>query len=192
MKVVILAGGMGSRISEESHLKPKPMIEIGDKPILWHIMKIYASYGFTDFIVCCGYKGTMIKQYFVNYYRNASDITVELGNDTSYVNKNVAEPWNVTMIDTGLHTLTAGRILDVRDYVGDEPFMLTYGDGVGNINIKEVLKFHNSHGKAATITAAKPAGRWGNLQIDEETELVSAFREKRNRYSLGECRICCF
>lgn len=178
MKVVILAGGMGSRISEESHLRPKPMIEIGDKPILWHIMKIYASYGFTDFIICCGYKGTMIKQYFVDYYKNISDVCVELDSETSHALKSNVEPWKVTMVDTGLHTLTAGRILKVLEYIGDEPFMLTYGDGVGNVDIRELLDFHQERGRVATITAAKPAGRWGNLQINEENDLVTAFREK--------------
>ncbi len=178
MKVVLLAGGMGSRISEESHLKPKPMIEIGEKPILWHIMKIYATYGFTEFIICCGYKGTVIKRYFVNYYQNASDVHIDLADETCIPVENIAEPWKVTMVDTGLHTLTAGRIKKIREYVGEAPFMMTYGDGVGNINIRKLLEFHQVHGRTATITAAKPAGRWGNLQMDERTGQVTSFREK--------------
>lgn len=178
MKVVLLAGGMGTRISEESHLKPKPMIEIGDYPILWHIMKIYSSYGFNDFIICCGYKGHMIKEYFMNYYMHASDITIDLKDNATTVHENVAEPWKITLVDTGLHTPTAGRVLKVKKYIGDEPFMLTYGDGVSNVDIKKLLEFHHSHGKIATITAAKPTGRWGTIQIDEDTQSVNAFREK--------------
>lgn len=178
MKVVILAGGMGSRISEESRLRPKPMIEIGGKPVLWHIMKIYASQGFQDFVVCCGYKGTVIKKYFVDYYRNTSDISVSLRENEKHPLESAREQWKVTLINTGLHTLTAGRVLRVRDYLGEEPFMLTYGDGVGDVNLHKLLEFHYSHKKTATITAAKPAGRWGNIQIDEESGNVMAFREK--------------
>ena len=169
---------MGTRISEESHLKPKPMIEIGDYPILWHIMKIYSSYGFDDFIICCGYKGHMIKEYFMNYYMHASDITIDLKDNVTTVHENVAEPWKITLVDTGLHTPTAGRVMKIRKYLGDEPFMLTYGDGVSNVDIKKLIEFHKEHGKVATVTAAKPTGRWGTIQIDDETQLVNSFREK--------------
>lgn len=178
MKVVILAGGMGSRISEESHLRPKPMIEIGGRPILWHIMKIYSSYGFNDFIICCGYKGHMIKEYFMDYYMNESDITVDLKNNDTTIHQNTSEPWKVTLVNTGLHTPTAGRIKQILKYTQDEPFMMTYGDGVSNVNIPELLEFHKKMGKIVTITAAKPAGRWGTIQIDEEKQLVTTFKEK--------------
>lgn len=177
MKVVILAGGMGSRISEESHLKPKPMIEVGDNPILWHIMKIYSSYGFHDFIICCGYKGQMIKEYFTDYYMYESDVTIDLSKNITTIHENVSEPWKVTLVNTGLHTPTAGRVLKVRNYIGDEPFMLTYGDGVSDVNINALLDFHHSHNKLGTIMAAKPAGRWGAIQIDEHN-MVSTFKEK--------------
>ena len=178
MKVVILAGGMGSRISEESHLRPKPMIEIGGRPILWHIMKIYSFYGFNDFIICCGYKGHMIKEYFMDYYMNESDITVDLQNNDTTIHQNTSEPWKVTLVNTGLHTPTAGRIKQILKYTKDEPFMMTYGDGVSDINIPKLLEFHEKMGKTVTITAAKPAGRWGTIQIDEEKQLVTTFKEK--------------
>lgn len=178
MKVVILAGGMGSRISEESHLRPKPMIEIGGKPILWHIMKIYSHYGFNDFIICCGYKGHMIKEYFIDYYMNESDITVDLSNNDTTIHQNMAEPWKVTLVNTGLYTPTAGRIRQILKYTGDEPFMMTYGDGVSDVDIPKLLEFHKKMGKIVTITAAKPAGRWGTIQIDEEKNLVTTFKEK--------------
>ena len=150
MKVVILAGGMGTRISEESHLRPKPMIEIGERPILWHIMKIYSYYGFNDFIICCGYKGHMIKEYFMDYYMYQSDVTIHLVDNSVDVYENISEPWNVTLVNTGIHTPTAGRILQIRKYVHDEPFMMTYGDGVADIDIPKLLQFHQSHGKVAT------------------------------------------
>lgn len=178
MKVVILAGGMGSRISEESHLRPKPMIEIGGRPILWHIMKIYSHYGFNDFIICCGYKGHMIKEYFIDYYMNESDITVDLSNNDTTIHQNMAEPWKVTLVNTGLYTPTAGRIRQILKYTGDEPFMMTYGDGVSDVDIPKLLEFHKKMGKIVTITAAKPAGRWGTIQIDEEKNLVTTFKEK--------------
>ena len=178
MKVVILAGGLGTRISEESHLKPKPMIAIGEAPILWHIMKIYSSYGFNDFIICCGYKGHMIKEYFMDYYMNESDITVDLKNNDTTIHQNTSEPWKVTLVNTGLHTPTAGRIRQILKYTKDEPFMMTYGDGVSDVNIPELLEFHKKMGKIVTITAAKPAGRWGTIQIDEEKQLVTTFKEK--------------
>lgn len=178
MKVVILAGGMGSRISEESHLRPKPMIEIGGRPILWHIMKIYSSYGFNDFIICCGYKGHMIKEYFMDYYMNESDVTVDLKNNDTTIHQNTSEPWKVTLVNTGLHTPTAGRIKQILKYTKDEPFMMTYGDGVSDVNVPELLEFHKKMGKIVTITAAKPAGRWGTIQIDEDKRLVTTFKEK--------------
>ena len=178
MKVVILAGGRGSRLSEETHLKPKPMVEIGNYPILWHIMKIYSSYGFDDFVICCGYKGEMIKDYFMNYYMRTSDLTIDMSNNSVEVHKKVNEPWKVTLVDTGLETNTAGRIMKVRKYLDNQPFMLTYGDGVSNVDINEVLKFHRENGKIATITAAKPAGRWGTIQISDNAGIVDTFQEK--------------
>lgn len=177
MKVLILAGGLGSRLSEETTLKPKPMVEIGGKPILWHIMKIYSHYGFNDFIILCGYKGYMIKEYFSNYYSHMSDMTIDMANNSITHHKNHAEPWKVTLVDTGLNTMTGGRIKRVQEYVGNEPFMLTYGDGVGDVNIPKLLKFHNEHGKAITMTAVQPEGRFGSLQIDQE-ERVTSFQEK--------------
>ena len=181
MKVVILAGGRGSRLSEETYLKPKPMVEIGDSPILWHIMKIYSFYGFNDFIVCCGYKGEMIKEYFMEYYMRNADITVDLSDNTCKVHENVSEPWKVTLVDTGLDTNTSGRIMKIKKYIEGEPFMLTYGDGVSNVNITELVKFHKKSNQIATITAAKPAGRWGTIQINNETNNVESFREKATK-----------
>lgn len=177
MKVLILAGGFGSRLSEETTLKPKPMVEIGGKPILWHVMKIYSSYGFNDFIILCGYKGYVIKEYFINYYSHMSDMTIDMTTNTMTHLKSHAEPWKVTLVDTGLNTMTGGRIMRVRDYIGNEPFMLTYGDGVGDININELLEYHKKHGKAITLTAVQPEGRFGSLQIDEN-EIVKSFKEK--------------
>lgn len=179
MKVVILAGGMGSRISEESHLRPKPMIEIGENPILWHIMKIYSYYGFNDFIICCGYKGQMIKEYFMDYYMIESDVVIDLQNNTYTICENVTEPWTITLANTGLYTNTSGRVRKVRKYIGDEPFMLTYGDGVSNVNIPALLEFHKKSGTIATVTAAKPAGRWGSIQINDQSGLVNVFSEKK-------------
>ncbi|MEE0862276.1 MAG: glucose-1-phosphate cytidylyltransferase [Lachnospiraceae bacterium] len=178
MKVVILAGGYGTRISEESHLKPKPMIEIGGKPILWHIMKEYSYYGFNDFIICCGYKQNIIKQWFADYYLYNSDVTFDFSdNNKMTIHNNVAEPWKVTLVDTGLDTLTGGRVKRIEKYIGDEPFMLTYGDGVSDINILDLLKFHKETGKMVTITAASLQQRFGVLDIDDEN-VVSSFREK--------------
>lgn len=178
MKVVILAGGLGTRISEESHLKPKPMIEIGDMPILWHIMKSYSHYGYQDFVICCGYKGLHIKQFFADYYLHRSDITFDFSKDNEMiVHNNVAEPWRVTLVDTGLNTMTGGRVKRVSNYIGDEPFMLTYGDGVSDVNISEVCKYHKSHGRLATITAIQPGGRFGMLGISENNT-VEHFMEK--------------
>lgn len=177
MKVLILAGGLGSRLSEETTVKPKPMVEIGGKPILWHIMKIYSSYGFNEFVILCGYKGYMIKSYFANYYRHNADMTVDMTNNSIEYHKNHAEPWKVTLIDTGLDTMTGGRIKRVQEYVGNEPFMLTYGDGVGDIDIRKLLEFHKEHGKLITMTSVLPEGRFGALDIDE-SQKVNSFQEK--------------
>lgn len=177
MKVLILAGGHGSRISEETSVKPKPMIEIGGRPILWHIMKIYSHYGFNDFVILCGYKGIVIKEYFANYYRHMADMTIDLENDDIVYHKNYAEPWKVTLIDTGLDTFTGGRIKRVKDYVGNEKFMLTYGDGVADINIEELLEAHNKNGGILTMTAVQPEGRFGAVSIDSDDRAVS-FSEK--------------
>ncbi len=178
MKTVILAGGFGTRISEESHLKPKPMIEIGDHPILWHILKIYSSYGLNDFIICLGYKGYVIKEYFANYFLHNSDVTFDLGNNSMEIHDSNAESWKVTLVDTGLLTQTGGRLKRIRKYLGDETFMMTYGDGVANVNIADLLKFHRDHGKLATITAVQPPGRFGAIAFDGDADLVQRFQEK--------------
>ena len=178
MKVVILAGGLRTRISEESHLKPKPMIEVGDAPILWHIMKYYSSYGFNEFIICCGYKGYVIKEYFADYYLHRSDVTFDFANNNEMIiHNNVAEPWKVTVVDTGLHTMTGGRLKRIQKYVGDQTFMMTYGDGVSDIDLDALLEFHRVHKKAATLTAIQPGGRFGVLDIDDN-ETVRQFSEK--------------
>ncbi len=178
MKVVILAGGFGTRISEESHLKPKPMIEIGDKPILWHIMKLYSHYGYNDFIICCGYKGYIIKEYFADYYLRCSDVTFDFTDDNKMIiHNNAAEPWKVTLVDTGLNTQTGGRIKRIQKYIGNETFMLTYGDGVSNINISELVNYHYSLNKFATITSIQPGSRYGVLDLNENN-LIEKFSEK--------------
>jgi glucose-1-phosphate cytidylyltransferase len=176
MKVVLLAGGYGTRISEESHLKPKPMIEIGGKPILWHIMKIYSHYGLNEFVICCGYKGYMIKEYFTNYFLHTSDVTFDLENNKMDIHQNSSEPWKVTLVDTGEETMTGGRLKRVKDYLGSGDFCLTYGDGVADVNIAELLKFHKSHGGLATLTAAQPPGRFGALSM--QGTHVRSFQEK--------------
>lgn len=179
MKTVILAGGMGTRISEESYLKPKPMITIGEQPILWHIMKIYSHYGFHDFVICCGYKGNLIKEFFANYFLYMSDVTFDFtDNGHMKVHENVAEPWNVTLVDTGLNTQTGGRIKQIQRYIGNEPFMLTYGDGVGNIDVSSLVEYHKTRGKLMTITAVQPGGRYGVMNIEESTCGVRGFQEK--------------
>jgi glucose-1-phosphate cytidylyltransferase len=179
MKVVILAGGLGTRISEESHLKPKPMIEIGHAPILWHIMKYYAHHGHTDFIICCGYKSHVIKEYFADYYLHRSDVTFDFTNGNQMiVHSNVAEPWRVTLAYTGRDTQTGGRIKRVQSYVGNERFMMTYGDGVADVDINALLEQHKNSGDSATLTAVKPSGRFGVLELDENKNRVTAFREK--------------
>lgn len=178
MKVIILAGGFGTRISEESHLIPKPMIEIGEKPILWHIMKYYSSFGHNEFIICCGYKQYVIKEFFADYYLHMSDVTFDFSaGNKMVVHNNNTEPWKVTLVDTGLNTMTGGRIKRVKEYIGNETFMLTYGDGVSNVDINELVKFHNNHGKIATITAIQPGGRFGMLDISE-TNQIDSFKEK--------------
>ncbi len=179
MKVVILAGGFGTRISEESHLKPKPMIEIGEKPILWHIMKHYSQYGYNEFVICLGYKQYVVKEFFADYFLHTSDVTFDLANNSMKVHNNYAEPWKVTLIDTGLHTMTGGRVKRIREYVGDEPFMLTYGDGVSDINLNELEAFHRSHGKIATISAVNVGQRFGVLDMDGAGQ-INSFREKND------------
>ncbi len=177
MKVVILAGGFGTRISEESHLRPKPMIEIGGKPILWHIMKTYYSYGFNEFIICAGYKQHVIKEWFANYFLNSSDITFDFTEGKKEIIHNQHhEKWKVTIVDTGLNTLTGGRIKRIQDFIGKESFLLTYGDGVCDVNVNDVIKFHNSHGKYATLTAVLPEGRFG--MMDMQDSQILSFREK--------------
>ena len=176
MKAVILAGGLGTRISEETSSKPKPLIEIGGMPILWHVMKIYSSYGINDFVICCGYKGYMVKEYFANYSLHMSDVTFDMKNDSIEVHHNSVEPWKVTLVDTGLETLTGGRLRRVKKYVDNETFCFTYGDGVGNVNISELIQFHKKNKKMGTITAVQPPGRWGTLEIKNDD--VIKFKEK--------------
>ncbi|HNW90457.1 MAG TPA: glucose-1-phosphate cytidylyltransferase [Bacteroidales bacterium] len=179
MKVVILAGGLGTRLSEETGLKPKPMVEIGGKPILWHIMKIYSHYGYNEFIVCCGYKGFMIKEYFANYFLHQADVTIDLQKNKIDIHQSNAEPWKITLVDTGLDTMTGGRIKRVQEYIGNETFMLTYGDGVGNVNIKELVDFHHNQKKLATVTVTQPTGRFGAIQFNGENSVeIFAFQEK--------------
>ena len=178
MKVVILAGGLGTRLSEETSLRPKPMVEIGGRPILWHIMKMYSTFGFNDFIVCCGYKGYSIKEYFYNYYRHNSDLTVDLNNNEVIFHEGRSEPWRVTCVDTGELTMTGGRLLRAADFIGEDDFFLTYGDGVGNIDLAQLLKFHRSHGCAATLTSVSPPGRFGALEVDRTSGRIIEFMEK--------------
>lgn len=176
MKAVILAGGLGTRISEESHLRPKPMIEIGGKPILWHIMKTYSHYGINDFIVCLGYRGYVIKEYFANYFLHMSNVMFDIEHNRMEVLARYAEPWRVTLIDTGADTMTGGRLLRVREYVGNETFCFTYGDGVTDVRIDDVIRFHHAHGQKATVTAIQPPGRYGSLNIEQSR--VLSFEEK--------------
>jgi len=176
MKAVILAGGLGTRISEESHLRPKPMIEIGGRPILWHIMKIYSHYGINDFVVCLGYKGYVIKEYFANYFLHMSDVTFDMAENRMEVHQRHAEPWRVTLVDTGQETLTGGRLKRVQQYVGKETFCFTYGDGVADVDISRLVAFHRAEGKSATLTAIQPPGRYGAVSIDDAR--VTSFAEK--------------
>lgn len=177
MKVVILAGGLGTRISEETDIRPKPMVEIGGKPILWHIMKIYASQGFNEFIVCLGYKGFVIKEYFANLFLHQSDVTIDLEKNSIIVHNRELDNWKVTLVDTGKDTMTGGRILRVKDYIGNEPFMLTYGDGLSNVDLNALLAFHRQHGRSCTVTSVKPEGRFGVLRMDSENT-INSFNEK--------------
>lgn len=178
MKVVILAGGYGTRIGEESQFKPKPMIEIGQMPILWHIMKTYSHYGFNEFVICLGYKGDVIKEYFAHYFLHQSDVTFDFTKENEkMIHNHSAEPWKVTLVNTGLKTMTGGRVKRIQDYIGDETFLMTYGDGVANVNIADLVKFHSEHGKNATLTAVQPEGRFGILQIDDGNSIKS-FSEK--------------
>jgi glucose-1-phosphate cytidylyltransferase len=176
MKAVILAGGLGTRLSEETHLKPKPMVEIGGRPILWHVMKIYSSHGINDFVICAGYKGYIIKEYFANYFLHMSDVTFDMSNNSMEVHQKNAEPWKITVVDTGDETMTGGRIKRVEDYIGDETFCLTYGDGVGNIDITALIDFHERSGRLATLTGVQPPGRFGAIDLDEDK--VLSFQEK--------------
>ena len=177
MKVVILAGGLGTRLSEETDLRPKPMVEIGGKPILWHIMKIYAHYGFNEFIICLGYKGYLLKEYFANYFLHQSDVTIDLSNNQMEIHNTATENWKITLVDTGKDTLTGGRIKRIKKYVNDEKFFLTYGDGVSDIDIKKLLAFHESKKKMVTVTAIQTTGKFGALQINDNLQVMN-FKEK--------------
>ncbi|MFQ1607503.1 glucose-1-phosphate cytidylyltransferase [Aeromonas veronii] len=176
MKVLLLAGGFGTRISEETEVRPKPMVEIGGKPILWHIMKMYSQHGYNEFVILLGYKGYYIKEYFANYFLHQSDVTINLSTNEMKIHKNTSEPWTVTLLDTGLHTMTGGRVKRAQEIVGNEPFMLTYGDGVSDVNITELVEFHKSHGKSITMTSVQPDGRFGALELDGTN--VTNFLEK--------------
>ncbi len=177
MKVLLLAGGFGTRLSEETDTRPKPMAEIGGKPILWHIMKIYSHYGFNEFVILLGYKGYFIKEYFANYFLHQSDVTIDLGTNQVEVHNNSSEPWKVTLLETGLNTMTGGRIKRAKDFIGNEPFLLTYGDGVADVNMHTLIDFHRKHGKAITMTAVQPEGRFGALETDKDNK-VHSFMEK--------------
>ncbi|MBL7004791.1 MAG: glucose-1-phosphate cytidylyltransferase [Gammaproteobacteria bacterium] len=177
MKALILAGGFGTRLSEETDIKPKPMVEVGGKPILWHIMKTYSHYGVNEFVILLGYKGYYIKEYFANYFLHQSDVTIDMSNGDMEVHNNSSEPWKVTLLDTGLNTMTGARIKKAKEYIGNESFMLTYGDGVADIDIQEALAFHQQHGKLMTMTSAQPEGRFGALNINENDQ-VTTFEEK--------------
>jgi glucose-1-phosphate cytidylyltransferase len=177
MKVVLLAGGLGTRLAEETSVRPKPMVEVGGEPILWHIMKIYSHYGLNEFVVCCGYKGWVIKEYFSQYFTKSADVTFDLSTNTVSVHGQRAEPWKVTLVDTGTDTMTGGRIKRVAEHL-DGPFCLTYGDGVSDVNIGELIEFHQSEGRRATLTAVQPSGRFGALGLDESSHQVTAFQEK--------------
>lgn len=177
MKVVLLAGGLGTRLSEETSVKPKPMVEVGDKPILWHIMKTYSAYGFNEFIICLGYKGYYIKEYFANYFLHQSDVTIDLAKNVIETHESQAEPWKITLVDTGFSSMTGGRIKRIQKHVGNEPFLLTYGDGVGNVDIRRLIEHHHNNKKMLTVTAVQPSGRFGALNIDDGN-LVTSFFEK--------------
>jgi len=179
VKVVILAGGLGTRLSEETASKPKPMVEIGDRPMIWHIMKTYSRFGFNDFVVCLGYKGYVVKEYFSNYFLHMCDVTFDMGSNAMEVHQKSVEPWRVTLVDTGAETQTGGRLKRVAEYVGDDTFMATYGDGVADVDVGALVEFHRAHGKLATVTAVQPLGRFGAMQLDSRDETaVRSFREK--------------
>ncbi|MGB3651260.1 MAG: glucose-1-phosphate cytidylyltransferase [Rivularia sp. (in: cyanobacteria)] len=178
MKAVILAGGLGTRLSEETSVRPKPMVEIGGKPILWHIMKIYSAHGINDFIICCGYKGYVIKEYFANYFLHMSDVTFDMRFNQMNVHSGYAEPWRVTLVDTGDNTLTGGRLKRVREHIGNETFCFTYGDGVSNVNITNLIKFHKEQQTLATLSAVQPPGRFGAIVLGQEQTKITNFREK--------------
>jgi len=180
MKAVILAGGLGTRLSEETTIKPKPMVEIGGRPILWHIMKTYSAYGINDFIICCGYKGYIIKEYFANYFLHMSDVTFDMRFNQMNVHSGYAEPWRVTLVDTGENSMTGGRLKRVREHIGNETFCFTYGDGVSSVNIKELIEFHKEQKTLGTLTATRPAGRFGALSLGEEQDKIISFREKQD------------
>ncbi len=180
MKAVLLAGGLGTRLSEETSIKPKPMVEVGGRPILWHIMKIYAAHGINDFIICCGYKGYVIKEYFANYFLHMSDVTFDMRFNQMNVHTGYAEPWRVTLVDTGESTMTGGRLKRVREHLGNEAFCFTYGDGVSNVNITELIEFHKQKKTLATLTATRPAGRFGAIVLDQEQDKITSFREKED------------
>lgn len=177
MKVVILAGGLGTRLSEETSLRPKPMVEIGGMPILWHIMKIYSSHGYNDFVICLGYKGYIIKEYFANYFLHQSDVTIDLAKNQVITHDTQAEPWKITLVDTGHDSMTGGRVKRIQKHIGQEPFLLTYGDGVGSVDIKALVAWHQKHGKLCTVTAVQPSGRFGALNLDD-ADNVDSFLEK--------------
>ena len=179
MKVVILAGGFGTRFSEESYLKPKPMVEIGEQPILWHIMKYYSQFGYNDFVICLGYKQYVVKEYFADYFLHTSDVTFDLANNSMEVHRKHAEPWKVTLVDTGLNTMTGGRIKRIQEYIGNEPFLLTYGDGVSNVDLKALVEFHKKHGRIATITGVNIGQRFGVMVVKDDGH-ISEFREKND------------
>lgn len=178
MKAVILAGGYGTRLSEETGVKPKPMVQIGEQPILWHIMKIYSAHGINDFVICCGYMGHVIKQYFANYFLNSCDVTFDMQHNGIKIHQNGSEPWKVTVVDTGLKTMTGGRLKRVKDYISDGTFCMTYGDGVSDIDITELIAYHRSHGGLATLTAVQPLGRFGVFQLAEGDDKIRRFKEK--------------
>ena len=178
MKAVILAGGLGSRLSEETTVRPKPLVEIGGRPILWHIMKIYSAHGINDFVICCGYKGHLVKEYFANYFLHNADVRFDLKKNRMDVLQNTTEPWTVTLVDTGEHTMTGGRLKRVRDHLSDEPFCLTYGDGVSNVDLTELVRFHRGSGCLATLTAVQPPGRYGSFDLSDERTTVERFVEK--------------
>jgi glucose-1-phosphate cytidylyltransferase len=179
MKVVILAGGFGTRISEETDTRPKPMVEIGGKPILWHIMKIYSHYGFNEFVICLGYKGFFIKEYFANYFLHQSDLTIDLTDNSTQVHNNASENWKITLVDTGLNTMTGGRIKRIQKYIGNQQFLLTYGDGLSNVNITDLVENHNKSGKKCTVTGIRPQGRFGLMKIGSNNEVLN-FAEKKD------------